>query len=146
MPSERTDSAQLGREAIVAARWWADKLRDEFVLDHGAPQDPLETALMGVVQKRMREQVTAARVDAFETALAPKIQAMLDRGASSYETAMLLGVDYGPSLTLGEALEEAGLPDRTGILPFKTCMWVQPGSVKVGDGYAAEPKELALDV
>jgi len=54
-------------------------------------------------------------------------------------------VDYGPDLILKGALEAAGLPvGAAGPLPLKTCMWIDPGSVKVGLGYNAEPVELEL--
>jgi len=67
-----------------------------------------------------------------------------DGGLPPYAMAMSLSVDYHPSPVLHDALLAADLPTGLGVLPFKTTMWVEPGCVKVGDGYGAEPVEVPL--
>lgn len=139
-----------GIEARVGARWWADKIRQDFFPDAGAqPGDavaePMAVGLIGLLHEQERRSLSVDKIDAYETALARRIQAMLDEGESSYGTAMELGCDYGPGPAHAAALRDAGInPGRT-TLPWKTVMWVQPGSVKVGDGYGAEPAELPLE-
>lgn len=138
-------SQELGREARTAAKWWADKLRDDFTPDNG-DTDPPEGSKDLITASRAvdRRYLSASAIDAFEAALAVRVQTMLNEEKSPYETAMRLGVDYRPSRDLAECLEEAGIPARTTTLPWKTCMWVQPGSVRVGDGYGVGPRELEL--
>jgi hypothetical protein len=143
--SDDQTMTEPGIEARVGARWWADKLRDDFALDNADPEEPEGgRALLDLARDTARTDLSAAKIDAFEAALAPRIQGLLEEGAGPYATAMVLSVDYGPSRMLTEALEQAGIRPSAASLPWKTCMWVQPGSVKVGDGYRAEPRELPL--
>jgi hypothetical protein len=47
--------------------------------------------------------------------------------------------DYGAHPVLAEAAESVGIKLRTLDLPIKTVMWINPGEVKVAEGYSAEP-------
>lgn len=135
----------VGTEARTAARWWADKLRDDFTPDNGDPEQPLVvTALFGVAHAAERENLTAAKIDAFERSLAIRVQGLLDEDISSYGSAMELSTDYAPGPTLRAALEDAGIQPQMMTLPWKTTMWVQPGFVRVGDDYCAAPVDLPL--
>lgn len=143
-------SDQVGREARVGARWWADQIREGFFPDAGgepgdAIEHPMAKGLVSLLQEKEMAQLTPEKVDAYEAALARRIQAMLDGDASHYSTAMDLGCDYGPGPAHRKAFEEAGIKPGMTLLPWKTTMWVEPGCVSVGAGYGAEPVDLPLE-
>jgi hypothetical protein len=154
--SDTDAAAELGIEARIAARWWADKIRDGFALRDGAEPYAGTLAersggLSDVLQCKLAEHITPEKVDRYERELAQRVQAEIvdaygdpARTMTRYFAALALSVDYGPSRMHQEALAAAGLPDGMGMLPLKTTMWVEPGRVSVGDGYAAEPRELPL--
>lgn len=132
--------SDYSREARTAARWWADKLRDDFTLDNGDPeQHPIVGGMLALARAKNREGLTVAKIDAFERALIARVQVMLDEGHR-----LGFGVDYHPDPELGDALSDAEIPVSMTALPWKTVMWVRPGSVRVGDGYGVEPRELDL--
>ncbi len=51
-------------------------------------------------------------------------------------------VDYGPEQILADAAEVAGISRLR--FPYKTVMWVSPGSVEVALGYGSPAVELEL--
>lgn len=143
--------SEPGIEAQVAAHWWADQMRDRSFPDNGADPDdptksPMALGLIGLLQEKQTEGITAGMVDAYEAALARRIQAMLDEGQSGYGTALNLHCDYGPGEAHVEAFTEAGITPGMTVLPWKTTMWVQPGRVSVGAGYGSEPMDLPLEL
>ncbi len=123
--------------AEKAAKWWADHLRKDALLDHGdtSPTGAMTIAVATRTQQAEKEGQTPEQIDAFEKALA-KILAKKD----GY---VYLGVDYHPGHLLVEAAEEAELKLGMTTLPWKTGMWIDDiDTIKVSLGYGAEGVEI----
>lgn len=125
-------------EAKEAAKWWAACLRSVRPHDNG---DAFQSALSTLVTKSMAP-ISVEQIAAFEGALKTKIQERC-RGhwypdepmRGSYLRA--IGVDYGPDVILCEAAHDAGF-DPAARFPIKTRMIINPGEVRVAEGYGAD--------
>lgn len=122
----------------VAARWWADRLRDcrHSGLSPEERRDPANKnyQFAELLMTMNRPVVSDEQIEAFRLALR--------RGLESDAAASCVAVDYGPDPILGNALEAAQIPDRS-TLPIKTVMWIHDdGSVRVKYGYGAEIQEI----
>ena len=115
---------QVGPAALAAAQWWAEQVTGSPRRNDGS--DGLAAALSLLVA-----DATPVKEDAttkFVNALAPVIQAAIDRGYGS-----TLSVDYGPDQTLAEAAKVAGI--STSRFPWKTTQWARAEYVTVSAGY-----------
>ncbi|GHA01269.1 hypothetical protein ACFOOM_12285 [Streptomyces echinoruber] len=129
-------------EAVAAADWWAAKLAEQPRHDVGAAQP---NALANAVSALVRRQRTQAQIEAFREALAEEINRHVERYGwrpdepdfGSYMRT--IAVDYGPDPVLADAAEKAGFELQMLDLPVKTVMWINPGVVKVAEGYGARP-------
>ena len=149
-------------EVRVAARWWADRLREvpkhQIVKgDRGRTErvSALETiaTLAGIYGSTLSDD----QVDKFEELLAGKLadeiladgswekaKASGDPIIGSY--GRTFGCDYNPNRMLRDSFLEAGGKHVMGVFPSKTMMWINPGSVQVRFGYGAKVEDLPLEV
>ena len=132
-------------QIVAAAQWWTDRLTDcrNSGLSATERREPENTAYQfaEVLMDLGRPHVTAEQVDAFRLALMNGIA-----HASPYEQRQL-HVDYDCDRVLSEALAVAGIPERTGMLPIKTDMWLnEDGTVAVRYGYGANVQMIYAPV
>ncbi|MCI3277502.1 BTG family protein [Streptomyces cylindrosporus] len=131
-------------EAVAAADWWAQKLAGPAEHDNGRGAEE-STALANAVSALVRRQRSAAEIEAFREALADEIEQHIGQygwrpDEPDFGSAMrAILVDYGPDPVLAHAAEKAGFQLRMLDLPLKTVMWINPGIVKVAEGYSAQP-------
>lgn len=132
----------MENEIAAAVKWWADCLRSPRPHNNGdAMQSMLSTAVT-----RSKSPLSEEQIAGFEKSLEATIRrscqecwdpAEPSRG-SYFRT---IGVDYGPDLCLVTAANVGGF-DIDYRLPIKTVMWINPGEVKVAEGYGAAPKVI----
>jgi len=131
-------SQQVTREQITAAaEWWAARLQNcrnsGLSAEERADPSNRQYQFAEVLMQAGRPIVADAQVSAFRDALARRLE------QASPGEQRTIGVDYGCDPVLGDALTEAGIPNRTGTLPIKTMMWLRDdGTVAVRYGYGAE--------
>lgn len=131
-------------EAIAAADWWAQKLANPGQHDVGRGAEG-SSALANTVAAIVQRQRSQAQIEAFREALAEEIEQHVEKYGwrpdepdfGSYMRA--IEVDYGPDPVLADAAEKAGFELKILDLPMKTVMWINPGVVKVAEGYCAQP-------
>lgn len=133
--------------AGVAAKWWADQLRNGARLDAGDGLGlSLEGQLRGLllqVLERKNNGITDAVIDAFETALAGIIDAyLLENG--SYPP-MWIAVDQRPDDTLQQAATEVGFPAGSATFPWKTEMEVTTTTVRGSTGNGRHNFQLEIN-
>lgn len=122
--------------AKIAAKWWADRLREGAKLDNA---DPSETGFMTfmlgkMLQAKIAQGRTLEQIEAFEEAL---YRRLLD-----YDR-YWLGIDYHPWGLFIESAEEAGFELSSTCLPWKTNMYFEEsGEIKVSYGYGALLKTI----
>lgn len=124
----------------IAARWWADNLRNGHAkLDNGDTSTTGGmTMMLGMLAQANAPRVTPEQAQAFEDALVVAIEK-----APAYQGRYLtLGVDYGPDLMLSNAAATAGVRLTMTTLPWKTVMWVKPDQVTLRHGYGAPTQTL----
>ncbi len=138
------------REARTAAQWWADQLAAN---DPQRTGEAMHEAFADYARSKM-ERPSPEQVEVFRAHLEEAILQMLREPASAWDAALSSGepnrggalrtvaVDYNPGGILKDAADAAGV--KTRLLPVKTCMWINPGQVRVGHGYNAAPVELDL--
>ena len=122
--------------AEKAAKWWANHLRKDALLDHGdtTPTGAMTIGMAAMLQATEKKGQTPEQIDAFEKSLA-QILAKKDGYVH-------LGVDYNPGYLLVEAAEKAELNLGMTTLPWKTGMWIDNDTIKVSLGYGAEGIEI----
>ena len=128
----------LHKEALVAARWWADRIRKPSKMNCGdGPGTDLINAVANAAQchERLNGQVKDA--DEFEAVLAGLIQErIIESSWWNPEDPLwggyyrVIGVDYHPDKILVDAYGK-----ETTLFPIKTHMWINPGKVSVRFGY-----------
>jgi len=129
-------------EVACAAKWWADQLRGDPMHDAG---DAMMNAMAAWASGRI-SRLSEADILRFEQELETVLQAYVikkgwhpDRPGWGNRD---VGTDYHPDGTLDQAAQAAGLGDLSLQLPYKTMMWVNPGSVTVSRGYRAPVVEI----
>lgn len=127
-------SENMETEFKVAAKWWADLLRQGHVKQDNGESDPMAQGLAHLASSLAHQKVTAAKVDQFEELL---FQILSEKSLSSHRRGLGWGTDYHPDSMLSEACEGAGLGDGFMLLPIKTRCFTEPGLVRVRYGYGA---------
>lgn len=125
-----------GEMAKVAAKWWADRLRDGAKLDNADPSQAGGMAFMmgKMLQSKMAQKRSLEQVQLFEDILYRKL---LD-----YDE-FWIGIDYNPWGIFIESAEEAGFELSMSCLPWKTNMYFErSGEVKVSYGYGGDIKTI----
>lgn len=148
MEDRQTDGAM---EARAAARWWADRLTADEAQRTG---DGLNEAFADFARSKMPAP-SPEQIETFRTHLEARILQMIRSPESCWQDALDTGephrgsafrtimVDYGPDPILKDAADVAGV--KALLLPMKTCMWVNPGSVRVSHGYNGADAAVALE-
>lgn len=121
----------------VAAKWWADKLRNVGLgnFDNGDSSSAGGLAMLLAGMLAMDTQPSGESIDFFEEKLAETIKEQVESRGS-----MTLSVDYGPDYILGSIAQESGV--STNGFPWKTTMWVRADKVEVSAGYAAPSETI----
>ena len=116
----------------VAAKWWADKLRNVSLgnFDNGDSSSTGCMAMFLAALLAMDSQPSDVAIDLFEEKLAETIKEQVKVCGS-----MTLSVDYRPDDTLGSIAQQTGVSPN--VFPWKTTMWIEMDKVSVSDGYAA---------
>lgn len=144
------DSKTPRPEALAAADWWAGRLTQPITHSLGRPGDrqaSINTMMVNVAAETGRQQFTPEQVEAFRVALAERVEARIGADPATWRpdapdwaaAVRVFGCDYGPDGILAEAAEQAGFRLSMFDLPMKTKMWVDPGRVRVAEGYGTEP-------
>jgi hypothetical protein len=124
-------------EVKIAAKWWADQLRQQPKHDAGdATINAMHVWAMSVHKVSFSEE----QITAFENALADAIQTHISNTNKQSTTTwygLFVDVDYHPDALLDFAARKAGI-DIYMRLPIKTTMSIDPGCVKVAAGYRAQ--------
>ena len=126
-----TKSVDTSIEAIAAAMWWADQLRNGAKLDNG--DDSPNGGIFVALALLGRPSISEEQVQQFQEELAKRVDAQLQQ--SSY--GVTLDCDYHPDHMLAESADAAGIRSNIGVLPVKTTMHVRKGEVTVSCGYGA---------
>jgi BTG family protein len=131
------------REAIEAARWWAQQLTavPEDDLDvQELLDDPRSLGLLALSRSTVKP-LTREEADQYAEALAVGIEQHLaqwgrwDPAKPHFGSALRsIGVDYGPERVLTDAVDAVGLKISRVAWPMKTVMWIDPGEVRVAVG------------
>ncbi len=135
----------ISKVSEIAAKWWADFLRQPKELDD-LGSDPASKALaknVGFLKGLINETNSREVIDRFEVALCEIIKANLKKESDS-RSPVFLGVDYHPDAMLNDAADLAGANIEVS-LPCKTRMWVYQDHVDVVHGYGAEKAVLYAD-
>jgi len=122
--------------AKVAAKWWADRLRDGAKLDNADPSETgALTFMMGsILQSRFAKNRTLEQIQIFEEVLYKRLL--------NYDN-YWLGIDYHPWGMFIESAEEAGFELSSCCLPWKTNMYFKEnGEITVSYGYGAPLKTI----
>ncbi len=134
--TQKTAGIMLRPEIGIAVDWWADQLLGDAEHDAG---DFGINAIMLCDQSDL-DKLEKRHVERFRLALFALTSCLCadswreeePRWGSANRT---LATDYGPDATLDCALRYAGITGGNLRLPIKTCMWINPGIVKVRLGY-----------
>jgi BTG family protein len=137
-------------EIKCAAKWWADRLREDPHQDNG---DLFQSALMTGLASRI-PRPTDEQIQTFEATLAEHIAQQPGFHGESWRPAdpiwggayRGLYVDYHPTVEMETAAKLAGIVGIRFLLPIKTSMHINPGSVMVGHGYRAPLTEIYVGV
>lgn len=129
--------------ARIAAKWWADRLREGAKLDHG-PRSLEDTFAIGLgtyLQRRSARGRTPEQIQAFEDAL---FKELMEK--KLFPITYVTGIDYHPTGIFLRAAEKAGIKLGGGCLPWKTHMYYIDGEVKVSYGYGAPIESIQAGV
>lgn len=121
----------------VAAKWWADKLRnvDPGNFDNVDNSSVCNLVIILATISALDSEPSSKAIDLFEEKLADTIKEHVENHSS-----MTLSVDYGPDYILGSIAHETGV--STNVFPWKTTMWIQKDKVSISAGYAAPTKTI----
>jgi hypothetical protein len=138
-------------EITAAARWWANQIRQGIPTHNNG--DAFQSAMARIATSLVTDTPSREQIDTFESALIRGISEAPGFSGDDWRPEQpmwggarrILATDYDPEPLLEEALKAARISDL--LLPIKTIMWVDPGSVKVSRGYGAASETIyALSV
>lgn len=130
-----TKSVISEREIKVAAAWWAEAVMCPKHDALGKTRDAV-MEFSQVLADLNSKPVLMTQSSEFESHLRAELRIAVV-GREWY----VLGVDYDPDKILADCGRASGITD----FPWKTIMWLKPGSVAVRHGYGAEIQELLSD-
>lgn len=147
MNTKTETKVRTPREVEVAAEWWKELLRKGAIWDNGDATCNAATALIKSFGRQHEPILSETHFIKFRRNL---IQGILERlvanidswnpedplsGASRRD----IYIDYHAPELLMNAAKQAGIT-ANGMITFgcKTCMHINPGCVKVGQGYGVE--------
>lgn len=120
-----------GKESEIAASWWAENIGSNAKQDNG---DALQSAFMIFLSKHAK--VSDSERKLFKKAL----KEIIDREMKLRSGYLSIYVDYAPDQVLTEAAQLSGV--HVSAFPCKTQMSIEPGRVRVSNGYGAPFVEL----
>jgi hypothetical protein len=127
-------------EINVAVSWWVNKLSIK-----GKPKyDNGDSITQTFYEKYVTppEPATQEELERFGKTLTRVLEREYFKPGRN-ENYAHLGVDYEPQEILEEALDLALIPSKKHeLLPVKTRMWIDNGTVKVREGYGRETKYI----
>lgn len=114
----------------VAAKWWADKLRNPNLgsFDNGDDSSTGGFAMILGLMNAMNRQVSDENVSNFENELAELIKESVESRGTMY-----LDCDYGPGYELSDLASKHSIDPS--LFPWKTQMHISSEVVKVSCGY-----------
>lgn len=114
----------------VAAKWWADKLRNPNLgsFDMGDDSRTGGLAMILGMMNAMNRQAPDENVSNFESELAELIKERVESCGSMY-----LDCDYGPGFELYNLASKHNVDSS--LFPWKTHMHISSDEVKVSCGY-----------
>lgn len=129
----------------IAAKWWADKLRNVGPgnFNNGDQSSEGGIAMMLATMLAIETSPNSDAIDLFEQKLAEEI-----KERNSFGGTLILDVDYGPDMILGNIAKETGV-STTGF-PWKTTMWITDEEVAVCCGAGSQrqiifPEQVVTD-
>lgn len=127
-------------EIVAAADWWASRAgstrnKMDNMGDTAETSTELFPSLLATAMQSRNPEPADEQVILFKESLTMQLVELWNGGSGW----MTLSVDYGPCRILSIAMEAAEL---TTILPWKTTMWIERGSVKVSEGYGAKHVDI----
>jgi len=135
-------------EARVAAKWWANQVRQGQKGSSGDGHlDGFMVGMAALVGDSAR--FPARVIDTFEAELAAGIEAEIveRRYPDEWGWYVSLGCDYHPDTYLVEAADRAGMDNISAfVFPIKTTTWVDRGKVRVSAGYGSHDKTVWVSV
>lgn len=116
----------------VAAKWWADKLRNvgPASFNNGDDSPNGGIAMMLATMIAFDKEPSNDATDLFEKNLAEKIKERVEHLGQ-----LSLDCDYGPGMILGNIAKEVGIDPMS--FPWKTSMHITADKVQVSFGYGA---------
>lgn len=127
---------QFEREALTAAQWWADQLRNTTT-GVEARREALNGAIARAQDSR---QASNEQIEAFEKALARQIELILDQSHGR----LVVAIDYDTPGLLLDAGTEAGIDLSWRQLGVKKVVAISCGSVAASGGDGQQYVELDL--
>jgi hypothetical protein len=135
----------MEREAKAAAQWWADTLRqpqapiqEQMGAEDDSPMRSGAGVLMGIMAQSLDRVNDDTAIDRF----AAELETDLLANQMKYMGGYGFGTDYHPDRVLVDAAKRAGIKVGMTTFPWKTIMWISPGSVTVSAGYGAQSVEI----
>ncbi len=138
-----TEIDKIAPEIVVAVDWWANRAGSnvnkmdnmgDTPREYRTQSDDLASVLAMTIATN-RPIPGTAQLAKFKEVLTEQLLKEWNHD-SSY---VVLSVDYGPDAILTKALKVSLIEV---MLPWKTQMWLEHGSVKVSEGYGAKPLVL----
>ncbi len=134
----------MDAEIEAAAKWWADRMHEEYAF---------RTGFSGRPRYENHNDVYPSIIDRFEDALRVRIREHIkdiwrpdNPEWGSYLRALHCDYDVSDEHPLGRALIDAGIirwnRANSDYLPKKTTMWINPGEVKVRHGHQQPIKTI----
>lgn len=128
--------------AKLAAKWWADHIREGARLDNGdrSYEGAMAMGMAKMLQKKELESWTIETIDAFEQELADRF--------FKYETDGYVCIlnDYAADPVFHECAQKVGVRLGIATLPWKTSMYILTkngkDTIKVSLGYGGKFVEL----
>lgn len=122
--------AEIKEAAVIAAKWWTDKINKVNLnnFNNGDRTSDVSFMMMLVgAMNAMDNNPTPDQLEKFNEILSQKISDELDS-----DEELFIDTDYGPCEILGKAAKEAKI--KRSVFPFKRMMWVSNTEVTVRDG------------
>jgi len=130
--------AELRQAAIVAAKWWTEKIRHPNLNSYcngDRTSDSSFLTMMMMHTYAMDHEATEEQLDMFCEALSKRINIALDKGQE-----INIECNYGPCNILGVIADSLNIDIH--LFPFKRTMWITSDSVEVKDGCDASVETI----
>ena len=123
----------------VAAKWWADKLRDivpSHFFNGDESQRGKKERCFAVIAAR-EEIKDGTTIDYFEKKLAEAIKERVEK-----EGMLVVSVEFVPNLFMGKIADETGINQH--CFPWKTIMTITKEKIELKSGYYATVETIFM--